>query len=100
MIDKDIEIVKEHIDEMIHKAITVKYENEELKILQTIIKEQQKELEIYKKIAEKLANRLATKSDDCFFCENYNGSKCEIYENRTQCNIEWARNEVEKDVKD
>ncbi len=56
------------------------------------------ELETYKKRAEKLANRLATKSDDCFFCEKYNGSKCEIYKNRTQCIIDWARKEVENEI--
>jgi hypothetical protein len=106
MIDKYIEIVKEHFDEMIHKAITVKYENEELKILQTIIKEQQKELETYKKIAEFLAKKIVgviqydyiyenicINNPNYVFCENIgNHIKCK------QCLLEHARKEVEKDV--
>ena len=64
--------------------------------LKNRISELKSELETYKKIAEKLAIRMALKSDDCFFCENYNGSKCEKYETKQQCIIEWARKEVEK----
>ena len=83
-----VKVVECGIDEEKIYRVPIK----DIKILPT---KQDKELETYKKIAEKLAIKIALKSDTCFFCENYNGSKCERYETKQQCIIAWARKEVE-----
>ena len=85
-------------------VIETQSHNEE--VLEEYIAKLEQELETYKKIAEKLAEKLTYergRKQDYMFCidiceENWCDNK-----NCNQCMeniIEWARKEVEKDVKD
>ena len=61
------------------------------------------ELETYKKIAEYLAVYGRETCPDCNSCENkvvlgYENGYCKKFNNATECIIDWARKEVEKDV--
>ena len=80
-IDKDIEYLKGY-----------KYDNEVKQAIENVLKE----LETYKKIAEKLAEKLVEIEDGCKhipteICNKYSNGRCK------QCIIDWARNEVENE---
>lgn len=63
-----------HIDEIVQKAIEVKYRDEEMLILQTIIKELQKELDKKDKVIKLAINWIG---DRCFYSDDC-GNSCEI----------------------
>ena len=67
----------------------------------TLIKKQDKELETYKKIAEKLAEEISyTDNLICKYLDAIDKCKYEARKDNTntckQCIIDWARKEVEK----
>ena len=116
-LDKDIEIVKEfkkfcedlyyfvdddmggHFEQVIGNQIA----NTKLGylIFKEKLEKQDKELETYKKIAEKLAEELEKHFANCFSCKNYNYNedKCKKYNNVKDCIIDWARKEIENENK-
>ncbi len=109
-IDKDIEIVKENIDDgtiyvrcgfTLNQAIenvlselsNLKWKNEiyvkSIKSHKETIEKRDIELETYKKIAEKLAeDKIIPK---CKNCSDEDTHEC------TECALEWARKEVESE---
>ena len=102
--DKDIEILKE-FKEKGFASLMIKYNKNRIQtntMVEMAIENVLKELETYKKVAEKLAEKLTYergRKQDYMFCieiceENWCDNK-----NCNQCMeniIEWARNEVEE----
>ena len=88
-LDEDIQILKEKLkilnDTKLKKTDQLE---RELQAIENVLSE----LETYKKIAEKLAEYIAEKSN---FCANKCCMNEECHDN--DCIIDWARNEVEKD---
>ena len=107
VLDKDIEIVKELVKNLKEKfkrisgaiAIMPRIEEEDVQAIENVLKE----LETYKKIARKLANEIDdydTYNENEKYCQFEYGF-CMLKDREcVDCIIEWARKEVEKDVKD
>ena len=118
VLDKDIEIVKELVKNLKEKfkrisgaiAIMPRIEEEDVQAIENVLKELEnyksqkiyhcyqyevyellKELETYKKMAELLAeDKIIPK---CRNCSDEDTHEC------TECALDWARKEVEKDKK-
>lgn len=100
-LDKDIEFLKEKIEECtriiqsvsnMENKKTYSKERTNFKKVLNLIENKDKELETWKKIAEKLAEHID-------FCpNNFEITKCEDYDNNcAKCRLEYVRKEVENE---
>ena len=101
MREKDIETLKERAKEMLDNNYSRKIGDEELYTIICKWENAAKELETYKKIAEKLAEYIEKDYTNCSYCKNYERigfryAVCNKYANEIECIIDCARNEVEK----
>ena len=96
-IDKDIYSVikrlKEDVEYVKNRTMALCF-REDVEIILSEVEKKDKELETYKKIAEKLATELR-QADNGAEQLGYYG---EFANKPTQCIIDWARKEVEKNV--
>jgi chromosome segregation ATPase len=82
---KELEELQDDLS--IHEETSFEFQEENIKL--------RKELETYKKIAKKLADKLVEIEDGCKhipteICNEYSNGRC------IKCIIDWARKEVEK----
>ena len=98
MIEKDIEIVKDlGLEYYVVNKKRTKITFKESQAIENVLKE----LETYKKMAEKLAEYIEKDYTNCSYCKNYERigfryAVCNKYANEIECIIDCARNEVEK----
>ena len=95
-LDEDIKIV-EKLNEFLKTTGFLDYYNnvdKEIQAIDNVLKE----LETYKKIAEKLAELLLRGDEKGYICDLILGEHCVNYKTGkcTECIIDWARKEVNK----
>ena len=103
-IDEDIKILKELAEDTIrYKMVeTDAYMAGAITRVLKELEKKDKELETYKKIAEKLAEELEKDYTNCKCCKNlirhFDMFECKEFTNKKQCIIDWARKEVENEI--
>ena len=94
-IDKDIEIVKEHIKELDEEKVLYGGFLSRKEAIENVLSE----LETYKKIAEKLAELILKEDINILndICDKVPSKQCDNVEEGycDKCIIDWARKEVE-----